>query len=97
MPLTSVAVEATYGEKYDLYVNAPKILKVTLTVPAGYSAPTTVKITNMNYGDAVPKVVDFCGGAVVSSGDNVPCIDPAEDPTLVITPDPDSAAVTEDG
>ncbi len=54
-PLVSVFFEATYGEKYELYVNAPKVLQVTLVIPPDYSSPTTVRVTNQHYADAAPK------------------------------------------
>ncbi len=56
VPLESISYEATYGGKYDLYVNAPKVLRVTLAVPPGYNSPTTVRVTNTHYADVVPKV-----------------------------------------
>ncbi len=51
--------EATFGGKYVLYTNAPKVLRVTLSIPKGYSSPTTVRVTNLHYNDVLPKVLIF--------------------------------------
>lgn len=89
--ITGLSYESLLGPSDVMYRNAPKLVRIDVPVPKGYTGDITVELINDQYDDDV--FVDFCGLDIVDTGGNIPCVDMVND--IVVTNGDESKTVDE--
>ena len=66
------------GGDDEVHKKIPKLVNFKLDIPAGYHNSFTFTVENTNFDDPAIQV-DFCNLAIVTAGNNLPCIHAYDD------------------